>query len=117
MGYQKGKETGKYGYEAFSFVTVPKEPWAPKRKIVSSAQGSLLRQPSKEQMGKPQYHFCNPDPSLSGIQAFGQSLCGPLYLWELFGVHLLGCVNQKLNTSAGINSFSGAPINSHFLPS
>ena len=40
-------------YEAFSFVMVPKKPWAPKRKIVSSAQGSLLRQPFKEQMGKP----------------------------------------------------------------
>ena len=32
-------------YEAFSFVTVPKKPWAPERKTVSSAQGSLLRQP------------------------------------------------------------------------
>ena len=41
----KAKSNEKWPYEAFSFVMVPKKPWAPKRKTVSSAHGSLLRQP------------------------------------------------------------------------
>ena len=40
-------------YEAVSFVTIPREPWAPKRDshVVSlvGAHGVLLRQPLKEQ--------------------------------------------------------------------